>query len=94
MIFAGEASFALYLVHETVILNLRGVLSQPAWVNAAVIVAVSAFAAVALHLLVERPMNRLIRGGRNSVALAEPQELVHLADDGTPPTSRRGDDPS
>jgi peptidoglycan/LPS O-acetylase OafA/YrhL len=92
MIFAGEASFALYLVHETVILNLRRVLSQPAWVNAAIIVAASALAAVALHLLVERPMNRVIRGGRNSVALAEPEEPIHLANDGTPPTCRQADD--
>ncbi len=92
-IFAGEASFALYLVHEAVILNLRPLLSQPPWVNAAVMVAASALTAVALHLLVERPMNRVIRGGRNSVALAEPEDLKQLASDDTPPTSPRGDDP-
>jgi peptidoglycan/LPS O-acetylase OafA/YrhL len=84
MVFAGEASFALYLVHETVILNLPPVLRLPVWAEASAVVAVSAVAAVSLHLVVERPANRVLRGSGNSVALAEPEEIARL-DDETPP---------
>ncbi|MGY1752141.1 acyltransferase family protein [Blastococcus sp. SYSU D01042] len=76
MIFAGEASFALYLVHEVVILNLGRVLHLPTYLNAAIIVVVAGVAAVALHLLVERPANRALRGGTPSIALAEPERLA------------------
>ncbi|MGY1604687.1 acyltransferase family protein [Geodermatophilus sp. SYSU D00815] len=72
LVFAGEASFALYLVHELVIVNLRAHLHGPAWAQAAALLAVAAAAAVALHLAVERPVNRLLRGGSASVALAPP----------------------
>jgi peptidoglycan/LPS O-acetylase OafA/YrhL len=76
LIFAGEASFALYLVHELTILNLREVVPFEPWVNASVLVVVACVAAVALHLLVERPANKRLRGGAPSVALASPSELA------------------
>ncbi|SDP69509.1 Peptidoglycan/LPS O-acetylase OafA/YrhL, contains acyltransferase and SGNH-hydrolase domains [Klenkia soli] len=69
MVFAGEASFALYLVHELVIVNLRGHLPGPGWLQAVVMLALGAVAAVALHLGVEKPANRLLRGRSRSVAL-------------------------
>ncbi|WP_369255684.1 acyltransferase family protein [Geodermatophilus amargosae] len=88
MVFAGEVSFALYLVHETVILNLPPRLDLPPWGEAAVVLLVSGVAAVALHLLVERPANQLLRGSGGSVALADPH-LVLRADDEAPPESLR-----
>ncbi len=89
MIFAGEASFALYLVHETVILNLPPLLGLPVWAEVAAVVVGCAVAAVALHLVVERPANRLLRGGGNSVALAEPDAIARL-DDEPPPGPPQG----
>ncbi len=72
LVFAGEASFALYLVHEVVILNLKDHLDVNGWVAAGVMLAVSCLAAVVLHLAVERPFNTLLRGRSPSVALASP----------------------
>lgn len=70
LVFAGEASFALYLVHELVIINLTW-LATPAWVTALIMVAVALAGAVALHLAVERPFNKLLRG-RSRPATAAP----------------------
>lgn len=70
MIFAGEASFAFYLVQELVMLNLQRHLTGDGAVDAALIFAASCIAAVLLHMVVERPCNRLIRGRSRSVALA------------------------
>jgi peptidoglycan/LPS O-acetylase OafA/YrhL len=88
MVFAGEASFALYLVHEAVILNLPPLLALPASSEAVVVVAVCAAAAVSLHLLVERPANRVLRGSGGSVALAEPADIAHLDGDASPEPPR------
>jgi peptidoglycan/LPS O-acetylase OafA/YrhL len=72
MIFAGEASFALYLVHELVIVNLLPYVHAAPWLNAVTMTAVAFIAAGLLHLVVERPMNRMLRGGARSVAHAVP----------------------
>ena len=61
LVLAGEASFAFYLVHELVIVNLRGVTGS-ALGTSFVIFAVACLAAAALHVIVERPLNRLLRG--------------------------------
>lgn len=70
LVFAGEASFAFYLVHELVILNVAPHLSVPPAAAAVVLLAVSCAAAVLLHVAVERPCNRLLRDRSKSVALA------------------------
>jgi peptidoglycan/LPS O-acetylase OafA/YrhL len=66
----GEWSFAFYLLHETVIYALLGwVGPQPGgwtgllWFSG--VLAVSIAAAAALHLLVEKPAERRIRGWRD-----------------------------
>ncbi|MGY1805885.1 acyltransferase family protein [Blastococcus sp. SYSU D00669] len=74
-VFAGEASFALYLVHELVIINLKPVLPLSAPLVVGVMLLAAAVCAVALHLLVERPCNALLRGRSRSIALAPPQEV-------------------
>jgi peptidoglycan/LPS O-acetylase OafA/YrhL len=61
-----------HLVHELLIVDLRehvptGVLS------ALVIIPLALMAAVTLHLLVERPMNHLLRDRALSLALAPPR---------------------
>lgn len=68
LVFAGEASFAFYLVHELAIINLKDHLGSSA-VQVPVILAVSLSGAVALHLLVERPANKRLRDRSQSVAL-------------------------
>src|SRR4051794_5516725 len=50
LIFAGEASFALYLMHELVFINLRGALQGRPRADAGALVAVAGVAAVVLHL--------------------------------------------
>jgi peptidoglycan/LPS O-acetylase OafA/YrhL len=79
LIFAGEASFALYLVHELVIINLAPYLWEigPQWVIALIMAATACALAVVLHLVVERPFNKLLRGRSRSVALAPPEALAH-----------------
>jgi peptidoglycan/LPS O-acetylase OafA/YrhL len=90
LIFGGEASFALYLVHELAIINLSW-LEAPAWTQALIMVAVSVSGAVMLHLAVERPFNKLLRGRSTSVALAPPSELADRApDEGAQPARGRG----
>lgn len=76
LVFAGEASFAFYLVHELLIVNLRE--HVPAGVLPAllVITPLALLAAVTLHLLVERPMNRLLRDRAPSLALAPSRSSV------------------
>lgn len=68
LVFAGEASFAFYLVHQLVIVNLLHVSADP-HIDLGVCFLVSVVAALALHLVVERPSNRLLRGASRSVAL-------------------------
>jgi peptidoglycan/LPS O-acetylase OafA/YrhL len=72
LVFAGEASFAFYLVHELVIVNLRQHLTGIGVLDAVILVAIAAVCAVALHLGVERPCNRLLRDRSPSVALRIP----------------------
>lgn len=68
LVFAGEASFAFYLVHQLVIVNLRSIAGNT-HIDFLICLLVSIVAALALHLLVERPCNRLLRGPSRSVAL-------------------------
>jgi peptidoglycan/LPS O-acetylase OafA/YrhL len=59
LVYAGQVSFAFYVVHELVIVNLRRAgLHGPA--GAAAMLLVTALAAVALHELVERPAQRML----------------------------------
>jgi peptidoglycan/LPS O-acetylase OafA/YrhL len=88
MVFAGEVSFALYLVHEPVILNLSPLLAVPAWTEAVVLLAFCLAAAVSLHVLVERPANRVLRGRGRSVALAEPSDIAPVDKEGPPDALR------
>ncbi|NAZ81094.1 acyltransferase family protein [Kineococcus sp. R8] len=57
---AGEVSFAFYLVHELVIVNLREHL-PPGALTAGVMTVSAGACAAALHWGVERPANRLLR---------------------------------
>jgi peptidoglycan/LPS O-acetylase OafA/YrhL len=96
LVFGGEASFALYLVHELAIINLTW-LATPVWMTALIMVAVSVAGAVALHLTVERPFNKLLRGRSTSVALAPPSEVAARAPEGRPAgpgTTERPADPT
>ncbi|MGY1735364.1 acyltransferase family protein [Geodermatophilus sp. SYSU D00684] len=72
LVFAGEVSFAFYLVHELVIVNLIPFLPDHGLLQVTVMSAVAVAAAVALHLLVERPCNRWLRDRAPSLALADP----------------------
>jgi peptidoglycan/LPS O-acetylase OafA/YrhL len=72
LVFAGEVSFAFYLVHELVIVNLIPLLPDRALLQVTVMSVVAVLAAVALHLLVERPCNRWLRDRAPSLALADP----------------------
>ena len=58
LVYAGEVSFAFYLVHELVIINLRHEHLAHGWSLALVALLVSCAAAVTLHHLVERPAQR------------------------------------
>ena len=71
MLLAGEASYALYVVHFPMILAWNGVVEKlglrgPAppltWPEVAVLLALTTGAALALHLWIERPARSLIRG--------------------------------
>jgi peptidoglycan/LPS O-acetylase OafA/YrhL len=74
LVFAGEASFAFYLVHELVILNVTPLI--PAWTELLVLTVVSASAATVLHLFVERPANRWLRG-RHGAQPVPPRPLAN-----------------
>lgn len=92
LVFAGEASFALYLVHELVIINLAPHvwgLGAP-WVVALVLAATAGALAVLLHLAVERPFNDLLRGRSRSTSLAPPADLLHDAPGGAPAVTSGG----
>ncbi len=75
LVFAGEASFAFYLVHELAIVNLRDHVPSRAVPAVLVITPVVLVAAVVLHLLVERPANRLLRDRPGSIALAAAADI-------------------
>jgi len=90
LVFAGEASFAFYLVHELAIINLRPHLHGAPWMRAVAITCVCCVAAVALHVLVERPLAKVLRGGVRSIALAPADDLVPETPSGERPgTARR-----
>jgi peptidoglycan/LPS O-acetylase OafA/YrhL len=66
MVWLGDLSFCFYLVHQTVIRLLGGLGKGTTWAGAAprvlVALALSLLVATALHLVVERPMERRLRG--------------------------------
>jgi peptidoglycan/LPS O-acetylase OafA/YrhL len=68
LVTAGEVSFAFYLVHEMVVINLRGELPLPAVAEGALIFLVAAASACALHWGIERPCNRWLRGSSRRLA--------------------------
>ena len=59
---AGEVSFAFYLVHELVMLNVRSWLGFNGPLMAALVVGVAAVCAAVLHRAVERPLQIRLRG--------------------------------
>jgi peptidoglycan/LPS O-acetylase OafA/YrhL len=61
LVYAGQISFAFYLVHELVMVNLLHETGQMGWPMALESLAAAAIAAIALHHLVEIPAQRLIR---------------------------------
>jgi peptidoglycan/LPS O-acetylase OafA/YrhL len=61
LVVAGEISFAFYLVHELVLLNVAHVTGLDGWRANAVMVPAACVAAVLLHRLVERPCERRLR---------------------------------
>lgn len=76
VVLAGEASFSFFLVHELVILNVAPHLRTGSAVTVAVLLVLGCAAALVLHVGVERPLNRRLRGGGRSVALAPPSRVV------------------
>lgn len=72
MVLAGEVSFAFYLVHELVIVNLALLLPMAVPLQIACMLALAVTCAVFLHFVVERTCNRLLRDRTPSVALAPP----------------------
>jgi peptidoglycan/LPS O-acetylase OafA/YrhL len=67
-VYAGQVSFAFYLVHELVILNLQHWLHVSTALQVVSMTVVSIVGAVALHHLVEQPAQRLLarRGPRRA----------------------------
>ena len=70
LVFAGEVSFALYLVHMPVIVAWKGIVAEMRGIDSAFTVApleliglflATSALAVALHLLIEKPGRRWIR---------------------------------
>lgn len=71
MLLAGEASYALYVVHFPMILAWNGVVERLAlrgtappmtWPEVAALLTLTVLAALALHLWIERPARNLVRG--------------------------------
>lgn len=60
LVYAGQVSFAFYLVHELIIINLVS-LGITGWALDPAALAASGVAAVALHHLVERPCEKRLR---------------------------------
>jgi peptidoglycan/LPS O-acetylase OafA/YrhL len=75
LVYAGKVSFAFYLVHELVIINLQQVLGTGAEVAAAALV-VAVAGAVALHHLVELPAQSLIVRSLDSGKRTTPSDAV------------------
>jgi peptidoglycan/LPS O-acetylase OafA/YrhL len=63
LVYAGEVSFAFYLVHELALVNLQRHLTGTGFVDAVIVLLVACGAAVLLHHVVERPAQRLIAPG-------------------------------
>ncbi len=76
LVFAGEVSFAFYLVHELVLLNVAHVTGLDGWAADVVLVPSAVLAALLLHAVVERPCERRLRAlvGRARRA-ADPSSL-------------------
>ena len=62
MVFLGEISFALYLVHQLILRVMQQQQIALTWVSFVAYVAAVVIAAAALHLLVERPLRRWFVG--------------------------------
>ena len=77
LVYAGEVSYAFYLVHELTIVNVHHLMpSAPGWAQAATALSAACLLAVALHHLVERPCRRWLTGSRrhSTAAITEQQE--------------------
>ena len=61
LVYAGEVSFAFYLVHELVLLNVSAATGLSGWTADLVLVPAACLAAVLLHTGVERPCERRLR---------------------------------
>ena len=64
LIFLGEASFSIYLLHQTILrgwpVRVGTVVSQPIWLSYGLFWVILIVLAAAVHMLVERPARRLI----------------------------------
>ncbi len=77
VVYAGEVSYAFYLVHELTIVNVHHELpTAPGWAQAALALALACGLAVALHHLVERPCRRWLTAPRRRPAVAVPAEVA------------------
>jgi peptidoglycan/LPS O-acetylase OafA/YrhL len=67
LVYAGQLSFAFYLVHELVLLNVSAATGLSGWVADVALVPAALLAAVLLHHVVELPCERRLRPGRLAV---------------------------
>jgi peptidoglycan/LPS O-acetylase OafA/YrhL len=82
-VYAGEVSFAFYLVHQFVLLHLASDLGDGKRIALLSLVTAAAFA-IALHHVVERPMQRLILGKGLWRTKAGPRRGAHSPTAGAP----------
>ena len=77
LVYAGKVSFAFYLVHEMVILNVRH-FAGPGWSTAALSLVIACIAAVALHHGVEVPAQKAIVRRLGARRRTAPSESITL----------------
>jgi len=67
-IYAGEVSFAFYLVHQITMVNIARWVGHGGAEVALLSLVASCVAAVALHHVIELPFQRVIRGRKSAAA--------------------------
>lgn len=78
LVYAGEISFCFYLVHELVLANVIGEGRQDGNAVATVIFLAATLLAIALHELVEKPLQSRIRGSSAPPSIANSALAVGL----------------
>ena len=93
LVYLGEVSFAFYLAHELVLINVSPLIGLSGWTANLVLVPASCLAAWLLHTCVERPCEARLRGLRRTPvrpAAAEPVPRPRLSDElGAAPAPER-----